>query len=225
MANIIWALDSTTKANSHTLSGDSFSFEVKRLKDTVTDLEKLEINASRMENGQLSPLGTMQVDPSGIETGLTAFRKYGVMLSRQDCIEIAKCLLTNYYSFDLVPSYDGSIIDDDTYHEILTMLSQLIEVNQIEPQTVSPRHLSGKYEIYPIPLKLFNEEVLNRQWNVTPKAIQEYLNKEGLTLVSRNCLEYVVPNSEGKGTQKCICPIKGKFETASKKAEQEDLKA
>ena len=102
----------------------------------------------------------------------------------------------------------------------------MIEGNHIEAATVKPRHLPDSCIIYPIPVKLFNEEIQRSQFQaITPKAIQEYLYQGGFTLVNRGSLDYVASTGDGKSKQKCVCLYKEKMKDFVEQAGQEGPQA
>ena len=99
MAAAVWSIDNKDPAEQHTIEGSGFRLEVKRLKDKWDNEEKVVVTAYRLGGSEPALLGTTHLEPVDLEGGLAAFKKYGVMLSRSDCIEIAKCIRENYYSF------------------------------------------------------------------------------------------------------------------------------
>lgn len=226
MAAAVWSIDNKDPAEQHTIEGSGFRLEVKRLKDKWDNEEKVVVTAYRLGGSEPALLGTTQLEPVDLEGGLAAFKKYGVMLSRSDCIEIAKCIRENYYSFHPLPCYDGSIIDESCLQDILELLGNMIEGNHIEAATVKPRHLPDSCTIYPIPVKLFNEEIQRSQFQaITPKAIQEYLYQGGFTLANRGSLDYVASTGDGKSKQKCVCLYKEKMKDFVEQAGQEGPQA
>ena len=226
MAAPVWSIDNKELAEQHVIEGNSFRLEVERLKDRWNNEEKVSVTAYRLGNAEPALLGTTQLEPADLEGGLAAFKKYGVMLSRSDCIEIAKCIRENYYSFHPRPCYDGSIIDDIILQDILELLINMIEVNHIEAITIKPRHLPNSCNIYPIPVKLFNEEIQRGQFqDITPKAILEYLYQGGFTLVNRGSLDYVAPVGADKSKQKCVCLYRDKMTGIADSAKQEGIQA
>ena len=220
MAANTWEFDNSQKAKQHTITNENFILEVQRLKDQWNNEEKISVTAYWKEGTGKMLLGTTRIDPTDIEAGLVAFKKYGVMLSRPDCIEIARHIREQYYSIEPTFSYDGHIIDKNSLRDILSLLHNMIESNHIQEIKIKPRHMPQDCNVYAIPVKTFSEELQRSQLSkITPKAIQEYLFQNGYTLVNRGCLEYVAPVGEDKVKTKCVCLYKDKFDAAVEDAE------
>lgn len=223
MAKMVWTIDNQQMATSHVIEENNsnkpvnFSLNVVRMKDCCTDLETLKITAYL--KGSSMALGTIYIAPADIEAGLADFKRYGVMLSRPECIEIAKVIREGYYCFTSVSCYDGCNITDDMFNDILGILHGLILEKNIKAISVEPRHLAEPCVVYSIPVKLFNAEILSSQFKrITPKAVQEYLDKQGLIIANRGRLDYVATfeSEEEKKKVKCVCLIKDNFDAAIK---------
>ena len=216
--------DNTDKPKEHTITEKGFVLEIQRLKNKGNDKgnneEKISVAAYEREIKDSELLGKIQISPADMEAGLMTLNRYGVMLSRPDCIDIARCIKENYYSFEPIFAYDGYVIDDDTWQDILGLLDSIISAGDIQAITLKPRHELNSCTVYAIPVKTFRKELLQSQLSrITPKAIQEYLFQNGFTLVNRGCLEYVAPVGGDKVKKKCVCLYKDKFGGAVEDAE------
>lgn len=219
-----WEMDSQSPADSHEIQkkDSPIHLTISRMKDRIDQKEKLIVAAEYCSDSQNTPLGEIKIDPAEIESGLAGFKEYGVMLSRPDCIEIAKVIRENYYSFSPLPCYDGCTIDQAWLQDILSFLNDIITDSDITEVSVSPRNQPNSYEVYPIPVTTFNEAIENSQYSFTPKALKEYLFQEGFTVTNKGQYDYVmpIPNDEKKKKQKYICLIKAKLDKAISQEKQ-----
>ncbi|MGO5114215.1 hypothetical protein ACTQ33_04165 [Candidatus Avoscillospira sp. LCP25S3_F1] len=221
-----WTIDNTDKSEKHTITGKGFVLEIQRLKNKGNDKgnneEKISVAAYEGEIKDSELLGKIQISPADMEAGLMTLNRYGVMLSRPDCMDLARCIKENYYSLEPISAYDGYVIDDDTWQDILGLLDSIISAGDIQAITLKPRHELNSCKVYAIPVKTFGEELLQSQLSkITPKAIQEYLFQKGYTLVNRGCLDYVAPVGADKVKKKCVCLYQEKFDAAIKGAAKE----
>lgn len=156
-----WQLDKEEILDTHVIAANAdavanekilsyFKFTVRRYKDQNTHREQLEIVAEVQDN----PSGKIVTNLIDMEGDMPKFRAYGVVLARQQYVELCHLLNDKYYFWEpILTGKVDNVVTPEIADEVFEMLCQYILDNEIQVATVK------KIELYNIPLREFNNEV------------------------------------------------------------------